>query len=427
MGSVNDLLEQIPIPRMVRIRQSFDKTKLEHIESKVLQELSRVEIANTVHAGMSIAVTAGSRGIDNIALILGAVVSYLKSRGAKPFIIPAMGSHGGSTSEGQKAILTEYGITEESMGCPVRATMDTVRIGTLPDTGEPILIDRFSAEADGIVVVNRIKPHTAFRATYESGLMKMMTIGLGKQAGAEVCHREGILRLGTNVERFAFGILAHARILFGVGIVENAYDKTAIIKALTAREIPVKEPELLAQAKALMGRILIDEADVLVVDEIGKNISGEGMDPNIAGRWIVPTVQGGIKTKMVAVLDLSDETLGNSVGLGMADVCTKKAMGKVDTDATYPNSLTSTVTSLCKIPMYFDNDRYTIKAAVKMVWGKKPKDVTLVRIRNTMEIDEILVSENLAASIGNHPHLTIISAPQELAFDTEGDLRRPRR
>jgi hypothetical protein len=354
MSSVNDILKNVPIPKFIKVRQSFDKSCLSDVPSAVRTELNCDAISRLVKPGMSIAITAGSRGVNNIDVIIREIVLFFKKKGAFPFIIPAMGSHGGSTAEGQTAILREYNITAESMGCPVRATMETMKIGEMPDNGAPILIDRYAAEADGIVVVNRIKAHTAFRGTYESGLMKMMTIGLGKQAGAEVCHRAGIMELGRNVERFAFGILNHANILFGVASVENAFDKTAILKALTKEEIPVEEPKLLTKAKSMMSRIKFDKIDVLIVDEIGKNISGEGMDPNIAGRWIVPNIKGGIEAKMVAVLDLTNETLGNSVGLGMADVCSKRAMEKVNIDNTYPNSLTSTVSCLCKIPMYFD-------------------------------------------------------------------------
>ncbi len=422
MGSVNDMLKGVPIPKLVKVRKAFDNSYLSDIPGTVRTELNRDEIARRIKPGMSIAITAGSRGVNNIDVVIREIASFIKEKGAFPFIIPAMGSHGGSTAEGQLAILQEYKINEKSIGCPVRATMETTIIGEMKDDGAPILIDRYAAEADGIVVVNRIKPHTAFRNTYESGLMKMMTIGLGKQAGAEVCHRAGIMNLGKNVERFAFGILENANILFGVGTVENAFDKTAIVKVLTKEEIPVEEPKLLAKAKTMIGCIKFDQVDVLVVDEIGKNISGEGMDPNIVGRWIVPNIKGGIDAKMVAVLDLTDETLGNSVGLGMADVCSRCAMEKVNTDSTYPNSLTSTVTSLCKIPMYFDNHSYTIKAAVKMTWGVAPEEVTMIRIKNTLELEYIYISENLTESAMQDSTLEIVSEPQELIFNENGDL-----
>lgn len=422
MSSVQKLLNHIPIPRFINVKQKVNQERLTDCKSKVLEELHRTAISNTVQPGMTIAITAGSRGVDNIVTIIQTLVSFLKDKGAKPFIFPAMGSHGGSTAEGQKAVLTEYGITEEAMGCPVRATMETACLGFIESTGEPILIDKFAAEADGIIVVNRIKPHTAFRGTYESGLMKMITIGLGKQQGAEICHREGILRLGPNVEKFAFSILQHAPILFGIGTIENSCDETYDVFALTKEEIPIKEPEYLAKAKALMGKIFIPSVDVLIVDEIGKNVSGDGMDPNISGRWIVPTIQGGIESKIVAVLDLTKETLGNAVGIGMADVCTKRAVDKIDFDITYPNSLTNTVTCLCKIPMFFANDRLTIQAAIKMTWARPPEEVTIVRIKNTMKLGEIAVSETLRDEVLKTDGMEIISEPYELQFDEHGEL-----
>ena len=421
MKCVNALLDKVPLPRMVPVEQSFDDSELPDVAASTRAELRRSAITDTVKPGMRIAVTAGSRGICDLQTVIREIVSFLKAAGAEPFVIPAMGSHGGASALGQAAILAAYGITPELVGCPVRATMEVTRIGELDD-GRPILIDRYAAEADGIVVVNRVKAHTAFRARYESGVMKMMTIGLGKQAGAEVCHKQGILQLGPNVEKFAFGILRCANILFGVGIVENAFDKTAAVRAMTAKEIPEIEPQLLAEAKCRMARILLDQTDVLVVDEIGKDISGEGMDPNIAGRWIVPTVTGGIRAERVAVLDLTEESLGNSVGLGMADVCSRQAADKADADMTYPNSLTSKVPCLCAVPMTFDNHLYTIRAAVKMVPDKEPADVTVIRIKNTLSMRTIEVSENLLDAVRNQPGMSIAGPPAELRFDARGNL-----
>ena len=407
MSVVNEMLKDIPIPRMVKVRQHFDESCIDNIPDALRNELSRDAISRLIRPGMRIAITAGSRGIDNIALIIRELVGFLKEKGAVPFVIPDMGSHGGATVPGQLAILESFGIVEDFIGCPILATMETVCIGNLED-GRPILIDKYAAEAEGIIPLGRIKPHTAFRARYESGVMKMMAIGLGKQQGAEVCHKAGILHLAENVEQFAFGILEHAKILFGVGLVENAFDKTAVIRAMTKEEIPQLEPELLELAKSKMARILIDQTDVLVVDEIGKNISGEGMDPNIAGRWIVPHIKSGIDATRVAILDLTDESQGNATGLSMADVCSRRAMEKMDTEATYPNSLTSTVTILSGIPMYFDNHRYTIQAAIQMTPGRSPREITMIRIKNTLELGVIQVSENLLEQIGQIPDAEII-------------------
>ena len=421
MGSVNEMLKDIPIPRMVRVREKFNGTAIGDVAEAVRKELNRAEVIEKILPGMTIALTAGSRGVANIALVIRETVSFLKEHGAKPFVIPAMGSHGGSTAEGQLAIIHEYGVTEEYVGCPVIATMDTVKIGELED-GRPIMINRLAAEADAIISINRIKAHTAFHGKYESGVMKMLTIGLGCQFGAQVCHRQGIMHLGPNVEKFAFGILKNANVILGIGLVENAFDQTEIVRVMTKEQIPIEEPILLEKAKSLMAKILFPSVDVLVVDYIGKNISGEGMDPNVSGRWIVPNIQGGIDAQRIAVLDITDETLGNVVGLGMADTCSKRVIDKMDRDQTYPNSLTSTVTCLCRIPMYFDTQKLTIQAAIKMTAGVEPEDVTMIRIRDTLSLGEIWISENLIPKAKENPMIEIIGEPEYMDFDENGNL-----
>ena len=421
MGNVNEMLKDIPIPRMVRVREKFNGTAIVDVVEAVRKELNRAEVIEKILPGMTIALTAGSRGVANIALVIRETVSFLKEHGAKPFVIPAMGSHGGSTAEGQLAIIHEYGVTEEYVGCPVIATMDTVKIGELED-GRPIMINRLAAEADAIISINRIKAHTAFHGKYESGVMKMLTIGLGCQFGAQVCHRQGIMHLGPNVEKFAFGILKNANVILGIGLVENAFDQTEIVRVMTKEQIPIEEPILLEKAKSLMAKILFPSVDVLVVDYIGKNISGEGMDPNVSGRWIVPNIQGGIDAQRIAVLDITDETLGNVVGLGMADTCSKRVVDKMDRDQTYPNSLTSTVTCLCRIPMYFDTQKLTIQAAIKMTAGVEPEDVTMIRIRDTLSLGEIWISENLIPKAKENPMIEIIGEPEYMDFDENGNL-----
>jgi hypothetical protein len=370
---------------------------------------------------MRVAVTVGSRGVANVAPVTREIVRFLRARGAAPFVVPAMGSHGGSSAEGQAEIVRAYGVTEAFVGCPVVSSMEVAQIGTLED-GKPVYIDRAAAEADGIVPVNRVKAHTAFHSRYESGVMKMMAIGLGKQKGAETVHRDGILHLGPNVEKMAFGVLRNANILFGVGLVENAYDETMLARAMTKVEIPLVEPELLATAKRNMARILLAEPTCCWWIYIGKNISGEGMDPNLTGRYIVPTLSGGIRSQVLGVLDITPETLGNFVGLGMADVCAKRVIDKISLDNTYPNSLTSTVTCLCKLPMYFDSHRLTVQAAVKMTPGRDPADVRVVRIRDTLTMDEIEVSENLLPVVSDTPGMEALGAPRAMAFDGNGDL-----
>lgn len=421
MGNIHDLLKDIPIPRMVPVRQKFDGSHLTDIPAVMAEEFAREAVREKIKPGMRIAVTAGSRGIDNLALIIRETVSFLKEMGAEPFVIPAMGSHGGSSAEGQLDVIHGYGVTEENVGCPVIATMEVKKIGELDD-GRPILINRLAAEADGIVSLNRIKAHTAFRGRYESGVMKMLTIGLGCQQGAEVCHRQGIPHLGENVEKFAFGILKNANVVLGVGIIENAYDQTAMIKVMTGEEIPETEPKLLDYAKSRMARILIPSVDVMIVDKMGKDISGEGMDPNISGRFIIPTIHGGIDATRIAVLDLTDETLGNFVGLGMADTCSKRVVDKLSLENTYPNSLTSTVTSLCKIPMYFADHRETIQATIKMTPAVAPEQITMIRIGSTLAMDTIWVSENMIPEVQKHSDMEILGEPEDLIFNNNGDL-----
>lgn len=421
MGSIHEMLKDIPIPRMVPVRQLFDDSHLHDVPAAVREEMARPAVMEKIKPDMSIAITAGSRGIDNLAVIIREVVACLKAQGAKPFVIPAMGSHGGSTAQGQLDVIHAYGVTEDFVGCPVIATMEVVKIGELDD-GRPILINRLAAEADGIISLNRIKAHTAFRGRYESGVMKMLTIGLGCQAGAEVCHRQGILHLGPNVEKFAFGILKNANVLLGVGIIENAFDQTAMVRVMTGEEIPEVEPELLKIAKARMACIKIPQVDVLIVDKIGKDISGEGMDPNVAGRWIVPTVKGGIDATRIGILDITDETLGNFVGLGMADTCSKRVVDRISRENTYPNSLTSTVTCLCKIPMYFDTQKETIQATIKMTPAKPPEDVTMIRIESTLAMDRIWVSENLLPEVKKREDMVVLGGAEELVFDEKDDL-----
>ena len=420
--NVNALLRGIPIPKMYRVRQIFDTARLEDPAAALRQELARPEIAERVKSGMSVAVTAGSRGIDNIVLILRETVTFLRERGAKPFIIPAMGSHGGATAEGQVAILESLGITEESVGCPIRATMEVEELTRLQD-GTPVRMDRYAYGADGVVVVNRVKPHTGFRGRYESGLFKMMTVGLGKQKGAELTHGRGRLRMGETIEMCGNAYLDHAKILFGVATVENSFDKTWKISALTPAEIREKEPQLLEKARDLLPSLRLQYADVLVVDYMGKNISGTGMDTNITRSY---THGYGIsregRAKRIAALDLTDESHGSAVGIGQADVTTRRLFEKMDFNTTYPNLLTSGGTDSAKIPMVLDSQKLAIQAAIKTAAGSDPENIKMIRIRDTLHITEIEVSEAFVAQARETEGLEVLDGPYELEFNADGDL-----
>jgi len=313
-GVISRMLGDVKIPRMVKIHQKFEDNGIKDIPAVIKSELNKPQIAGTIKPGQSIAITVGSRGIANIALITREVVKIVKELGGNPFIVPAMGSHGGATAEGQKAMIEGYGVTEEYVGAPIKSSMEVKMIGYNED-GKPTYIDKYAAEADGIIVMGRVKPHTAFRGEYESGLFKMMTIGLGKHKGAETCHAEGFKNMAHNVPAFARAIMKNSNILFGIAILENAFDDTCKIVALTKEEIPVEEPKLLLEAKSLMTRIMFDKFDILIVDQIGKNFSGDGADPCITGTYCTPYASGGPEFYRYVVLDMSDETHGNGLGV----------------------------------------------------------------------------------------------------------------
>jgi hypothetical protein len=420
-GMIAELLSKVKIPKVCKVRQQFDNVRILAIEEEVRKELQRPGTLDRISSGESIAIAVGSRGVANIARVIKTIANEVKRAGGNPFIVPAMGSHGGATAEGQSEVLASFGITEETMGCPIRATMETVQIGQ-SDTGLPVYMDKYAYEADGIIVVNRIKPHTGFRGLYESGLLKMIVIGLGKQKGAELCHSQGMQLIGQNIVLIAKVVLQGSKILFGVATVENAYDQTRRIKAIPTTRILMEEPELLIEAKKNMGSILIEEIDVLVIDEIGKNISGDGMDPNITGNFATPYATGGIKQQRIVVLDLTEETHGNFNGLGMADFSVQRAFDKCDFEKTYPNTLTSGCTALQKIPLILANDRLAIKAAIQTCDNSGRQNPRIIRIKNTLELGEINISENLLENIRRNPRIEILEEPQEMRFDINGNL-----
>ena len=420
-GVIQAMLKPVQLPKMAVVRQLFDRNEITDIPAVVGSELSRDWVRKGVKPGMSIAITVGSRGIADIALIVREIVRNLKALGAQPFLFPAMGSHGGATDEGQRQVLEGYGVTEQYVGAPIRATMETKVIGRSRD-GQAVHLDRYAAEADGIIVVGRVKPHTAFRGAYESGLMKMMAIGMGKQRGAEICHAEGFGKMAERVYDFGTTVLANAKILFGVAIIENAYDRVARIEAIPKKEIEAREPVLLKEARSLMPRILFPEFDVLIVDTIGKNFSGDGADPNITGTYCTPYASGGPTIQRYVVLDISDETHGNSLGVGMADVTTKRLFDKTDFDASYPNALTSRVLKTVRMPMVLVNDRQAIQAALFACVNIGPKGARIVRIPDTSHMEEIRISEALFPEAQAHPQVEIVEAPGELVFDEEGNL-----
>ncbi len=423
MSMIDTLLDPIPLPRVVPVRQRFDRPTVADPAAELTAGLREKGALKGIRRGMSVAVTVGSRGISNQPLLVKTLIRELRAAGAEPFIIPAMGSHGGATAEGQRSMLEGMGFTEAAMGAPIRSSMDTVTIGTSAN-GLPVYIDRNAAEADGIVIINRIKPHVAFRGPYESGLMKMLAIGLGKQKGADICHELGFGRMAENIPAIGRVTLASGRILFAVGTLENAYHETCRVEVLRADEVEAREPVLQEEAKRLAPRLHIDALDVLVIDEIGKDISGTGFDTNVVGRYHTPYISGGPSITRVAVLDITDVSHGNGNGLGIVDFTTRRAHEKFDFENTYPNSLTSTVPASVKLPMVLKNDRQAIQAAVKTCNILDKRTVRLARIKNTISLGGILISENLLEEARKNPYLELDpgARPAEFPFDENGNI-----
>lgn len=421
MGILQELVKDIPLPKMAKVQVKFDDAMIEDLGSALLEKLQREKIQNQIKPGMEIAIAVGSRGLDRLVELTAVTVQFLNELGAKPFIVPSMGSHGGATAEGQREVLAHLGVTKESVGCEIRSSMEVVKISELPN-GLPVYIDKYASKADGIVVINRVKPHTAFRGPVESGIMKMISIGLGKQKGAEACHQMGFKYMAENVPAMAKIIMEKTPFLFGVASVENAFDKVAIVEALTIDEIIEKEPELQKQAKVLLPKLFFDQIDVLVIDEIGKNISGDGMDPNITGRYPTPYASGGPDVNKMVVLDVTPQSEGNANGVGTADFTTQRLVDKMDLEGTYANGLTSTVVAPTKIATTLPNDKQTIQAAIKTCNILDFKTVKLVRIKNTLKLSEIEVSEPLLEYIKSHPNMEQLTEIYEIPFDENGNL-----
>ena len=421
MDIIQELLKNIPLPRIVKVKQHFPSNEITDVAQAVKEQFGKSGVGDTVRPGMRIAVTVGSRGVAKISQITAAVVAELKLRGAQPFVVPAMGSHGAASAAGQIEVLEGLGVTEQSVGCPIISSMDTVELGSL-DNGLPVLIDRNAYEADGIVVMNRVKPHTAFRGPSESGLVKMITIGLGKQKGADTCHAYGFGHMAAHILAMSAITLSKAKILFGIGIVENAYDKPMKIVSVPTSEIVKQDAILLTEAKANMPRILFDPMDVLLIDRMGKEFSGSGMDPNITSRYPTPHATGGPKVEKLVVFDLTDETHGNANGIGMADFTTRRLVSRINYAATYTNAFTSTVLAPVRIPCTMETERDAILGAIKTCNATDLTKVRLVRIQDTLHLGEIWISEGLQDEARANPAITVCGEPEPMRFDDAGKL-----
>ncbi len=409
-----------PFPRMISVEQRFPEMRVTDVAATVkasLQALGPLPVA-----GKRIAVTAGSRGIPQVVAIYRAVLDGLKAMGAKPFIVTAMGSHGGATAEGQRGLIEGFGLTEQALGAPILASMDTVQVATLDD-GTPVYCDRHAHEADGIVVVNKIKAHSNYKADYESGLAKMMAIGLGKHLGAVHYHHHGFARFHALVPDVARAFMKAKNVVFAVGIVENATDDLAIVEAIPTDRILAREKELLAESKRIMGKILVPRFDVLIVDEIGKEYSGQGMDPNVTGR-ATSGLPGFPATgvQRIVVRNLTDGSHGNAAGIGNADLIPMRCADRIDFDVTYINGITATNLAGTRLPMVLNNDRECLAVAMMSCNMVTPETIKVVRVKNTKKLYSIWLSESYLPEIRGRDDVVVKGDAQPFRFDGDGNL-----
>ncbi len=423
--SIAGILASVPIPDVLRVEQRFPRPALDDAARDLRDHLRAAGVLKSLRPPQTVAIGVGSRGISQLSLLVRTLVEEVRRAGATPFIVPSMGSHGGATVEGQLRILASLGVTEAAVGAPIRATMQTVEIGRTP-THLPVHLDAHALAADAIIVINRVKPHVAFRGRFESGLVKMIAIGLGKQQGAATSHDLGFGSMAENILAMARVTLSTATVLGAVGVVENAYGDICHLGVMPGHAIEAEEPALLELARSLTPRLHFDELDVLIVDEIGKDIAGTGFDTNVIGRYHTPYASGGPAIARIAVLDLTARSHGNAHGIGLADFTTRRAFDKISFEQTYPNSLTSTMPITAKIPMVLENDRLAIKAAIKTCNVLDKRRVRLVRITNTKKLDIIHASEALLDDVVQHPDLAADGEPFGLPFDHAGALARPR-
>ncbi|MDK2822614.1 MAG: hypothetical protein PWP71_532 [Clostridia bacterium] len=410
------------LSKFYKIRQIFDDQHIKEVDKELNSCLKEVKVEEIFSPGEKVAIAVGSRGIANITLLVKTLVERLKELGVDPFIIPAMGSHGGATALGQLEVLNKLGISEEKMGAPIISDMEVVKLGKTP-SGAFVYMDKTAWSADAVIVINRIKPHTRFKAANESGLMKMVAVGLGKEKGCTELHKNGLY---PNVVEAARIALNKSPIRLGIGIVENAYDQTFKIAAVRKENFEAVDAELLKLAKAKMPSLPVDDIDLLVVKEIGKNISGTGMDVNILGRVKQPILNEYEipRIKSIAAMDLTPETNGNALGMGLADVITKKFADKIDFKATYANVIAAGFLSRGRMPVVQDNDREAIMTALKCIERLEPLNARIVFIKNTLELEYLTVSETIYNELNKKSTIEVVQEYLDLTFDAKGNLEK---
>jgi len=408
---------------LLKIKQKFNDQHLEDISGEIEKEFHRIGLDEKIRPGMKIAITAGSRGIDRITEILKSIIEEVKKKKAFPFIVTAMGSHGGATAEGQKEMLSGLGITEKNMGVPVKATMDTVELDQL-DNGLPIYFDKIAYQADGVIAVNRVKVHTAFKGNIESGLHKMLSVGLGNHQGAKLVHSLGVKGIRDYMVEFAKVIIKKAPILAGFGILENGHDQTLKIVGAEPAEFALVDQKLLKECKEILPALPVKNIDILIVQEMGKNISGTGMDTNIIG-GIKDFKKGDYdppQIKKILVLDLTPETHGNAMGIGMAHMITRKCYEKIDLKATNMNTITATFLERSRIPMVFETEKEAIEVGLKTIWNLPNVPPRIIMIKNTLKLDKMYVSKPIWEEIKREKTIASVGDWEEINFNNSGNL-----
>ncbi len=418
MATVKEMLCDVDFPQFAKVKQCFDPSQLldDEIPQVVSDAVAQSGLGDRIKSGMRVALTGGSRGIDRIDLVTKAVVDSLCKLGAEPVIIPCMGSHGGATPQGQQDVLAHLGITQELMGAPVVSRPELICVGQT-EGGRDVFADSYLASCDAILIINRVKKHTMFTAPVESGLQKMMAIGFGKQHGAEACHAEGPMGMYNSIVDYAAVMLDALPVVGGLALIENAAGKLCFLEGVLSEDITTREPELLKKANSLMPSIQFDDLDLLVVCEMGKDVSGSGMDTNIIGRYATAAMSGPRKSERLVVLSLTEQTAGNALGCGYADFTSRRLADVFDGDKTYITGLTNLVFMPTYLPPTMDNDRLAIAAGIRSCKNAQPDKIRAVIIRNTHELSEIYVSKAMERELTGRSDVELLEQGCELTFN----------
>lgn len=424
MSFLQDLVGSVSLPPLFAVVRNLRDDRLDDPGAEVFRAMDRSGLKAELPAGGEVAIAVGSRGISALPEMVRAVAGWFSARGCRPFVIPAMGSHGNACAEGQREVLASLGITEANVGCPLRSNMDVVDVGRLEDCGLPVWVDAMAARADGIFVVNRVKPHTAFSGRHESGLVKMLSIGLGKQRGAESCHALGYGRFDEIMPSMATLILDKVKILGGLGIVENAFDHPCRVEV--ARNVNLLECDaaLLEYAKAMIGRLPVEQLDVLLIWRMGKEISGGGVDPNVTGRAVTPYKESFLHATKIGVLRLTPASHGNATGVGTCDVITRRLFNDIDLEATYANVVTSTMLRAAYIPVIMDTDEMAVRCLLKTC-NAPSRTPRLIYLRDTLSLERFWATKPVAAELSERADCQVGSEPVAFRFDGAGEILAP--